>query len=70
MMGGGPQGRYGGTEHEVAVTRGMNDILVGPRQLLWEKGSTERGTDRPLRPKDVRSMETLKAIIADGRARG
>jgi hypothetical protein len=31
-----------------------------------EKESYERGTGRPLRPKDVKSMETLREIIAAG----
>jgi hypothetical protein len=45
---------------------GVAARVVGPRQLHWEKASTERGTGRPLRPKDVTSMETLREIIASG----
>lgn len=45
---------------------GIDARVVGPRQLLWEKESTERGTGRPLRPKDVQSMATLLEIIATG----
>jgi hypothetical protein len=40
--------------------------VIGPRQLLWEKESYERGVGRPLRPKDVVSMQTLREIIAAG----
>jgi hypothetical protein len=53
--------------------RGLEGILarvVGPRQLLWEKESTERGTGRPLRPKDLVSMETLREIIGVNLMRG
>jgi hypothetical protein len=45
---------------------GIAARVVGPRQLHWEKASTERGTGRPLRTKDVKSMETLCEIIAAG----
>jgi hypothetical protein len=49
---------------------GISVRVVGPRQLLWEKESTEQGTGRPLRPKDVESMATLREIIADGVVHG
>ena len=45
---------------------GVSARVFGPRHLLWEKESTERGTGRPLRPKDVRSMESLREILTAG----
>jgi hypothetical protein len=45
---------------------GIAARVVGPRQLLWEKESYERGTGRPPRPKDLVSMETLRTMIAAG----
>ena len=58
-----PDGSLGQRPRRV---EGVGARVVGPRQLLWEKESTERGTGRPLRPKDIQSMETLREIIATG----
>jgi hypothetical protein len=49
---------------------GIGARVVDPRQLLWEKEGYERGTGRPPRPKDLVSMETLRAMIAEGQTAG
>lgn len=37
--------------------------VVSPEQLLAEKIGYQAGTGRPLRPKDVQSIETLRQIV-------
>jgi hypothetical protein len=39
--------------------------VVDPRQLLAEKEGYERGTGRPLRPKDLESIGVLRRIVAE-----
>src|SRR5947209_19808420 len=44
MMAGSPEGRQGSAEHEVPVTRGMNDVLIGPCQLYPKGGAAAPST--------------------------
>jgi hypothetical protein len=46
------------------MLNGLAASVVDPELLLWEKESYEQGTGRPLRPKDVQSIATLRRIIA------
>src|SRR5215467_9493286 len=44
MMTSSPEGRQGGTKHEVAVTGGMDDVLVWACQLHPQGGTTAPAT--------------------------
>src|SRR6266511_5258560 len=44
MVAGSPEGRQGGTEHEVPVARGMDDVLVWSCQLHTKRGAAAPAT--------------------------